>query len=197
MARTIAKDHDAKRDQIRRAAARVFARDGFDRASMAQLARECGVSKAALYHYYDGKDAILHDLLRAYLIELRDRVRTAADGDGPAAGRLRAAVFAILRAYQGADDVHRLQINGFAMLPEDARRELRGYQREVYAAVAGVMREIAPGALAAEDRLRAATMSVFGMVNWYFMWSRDAGAAERAAYADTVTALTLNGVGGL
>lgn len=197
MARTIAKDHDAKRDQIRRAAARVFARDGFDRASMAQLARECGVSKAALYHYYDGKDAILHDLLRAYLIELRDRVRTAADGGGPAAGRLRAAVFAILRAYQGADDVHRLQINGFAMLPEDARRELRGYQREVYAAVAGVMREIAPAALAAEDRLRAATMSVFGMVNWYFMWSRDAGAEARADYADTVTALTLKGVGGL
>ncbi|MEY8840231.1 TetR/AcrR family transcriptional regulator, partial [Cribrihabitans sp. XS_ASV171] len=46
MARTIAKDHDQKRAQILKSAARVFAREGFDRASMTQLARECGISKA-------------------------------------------------------------------------------------------------------------------------------------------------------
>ena len=132
MARTIARDHDEKRDHIRRTAARVFARDGFDRASMSLLARECGVSKANLYHYYDGKDAILYDLLRAYLISLRDRVCQGPHDALPPRERLRAAVLEILRAYQGEDDVHRLQINGFAMLPEDQQRELRGYHRELY-----------------------------------------------------------------
>ncbi len=74
MARTIAKDHDQKREQILKKAASVFADQGFDRASMTLLAKECGISKANIYHYYDSKDAILYDILETYLRELRDRI---------------------------------------------------------------------------------------------------------------------------
>ena len=63
MARTIAKDHDAKRAHILKTAARVFAEEGFARASMNQLARACGISKANIYHYYDSKDALHFDIL--------------------------------------------------------------------------------------------------------------------------------------
>ncbi|MEP5152247.1 TetR family transcriptional regulator, partial [Planktotalea sp.] len=50
MARPIAKDHDAKRAHILCEAAVVFARDGIARASMAQVAKACGISKANIYH---------------------------------------------------------------------------------------------------------------------------------------------------
>jgi len=50
MARTQAKDHGAKREAILEAAARVFASEGFDRASMAALAQDAGISKANIYH---------------------------------------------------------------------------------------------------------------------------------------------------
>ena len=42
MARTRAKDHDDKREAMLHRAAIVFSRDGYDRASMAQLAGELG-----------------------------------------------------------------------------------------------------------------------------------------------------------
>ena len=74
MARTQAKDHGAKREAILEAAARVFASEGFDRASMAALAHDAGISKANIYHYYDSKDALLFDLLDSHLKELRDRL---------------------------------------------------------------------------------------------------------------------------
>ncbi|MEP1496455.1 helix-turn-helix domain-containing protein, partial [Pseudophaeobacter sp.] len=66
MARTIAKDHDEKRAQILKSAAKVFAEAGYDRASMTQLARQCGISKANIYHYYDSKEAVLFGLLDTY-----------------------------------------------------------------------------------------------------------------------------------
>ena len=74
MARPIAKDHDAKRVHILKTAARVFAQTGFVRASMSQVAKDCGISKANIYHYYSGKDALLFDILDTYLLELRDRL---------------------------------------------------------------------------------------------------------------------------
>ena len=55
MARPIAKDHSEKRAHILRIAARVFADGGIARASMAQVAEACGISKANIYHYYDSQ----------------------------------------------------------------------------------------------------------------------------------------------
>ncbi|MFW8594341.1 TetR/AcrR family transcriptional regulator [Cribrihabitans neustonicus] len=198
MARTIAKDHDQKRAQILKSAAKVFADSGYDRASMTQLARECGISKANIYHYYDSKDAVLFGLLDSYLSALRDRVcGVVLDGYGPDE-RLRRIVAEILMAYQGADNEHQVQISAMGALPEDQQRLLRGYQRQMVQFMSDALAAAAPEAFARHpEKLRAATMSVFGMLNWYYMWNSGAGSAAREDYADLVANLTLNGLRGL
>ena len=72
MPRRRATGYDSKLVHIRDTAAALIARDGFSRTSMAELANACGVSKALLYHYFDGKEAILFDILRAYLDDLEE-----------------------------------------------------------------------------------------------------------------------------
>lgn len=195
MARTIAKDHDQKREQILKMAAKVFADQGFDRASMTLLAKECGISKANIYHYYDSKDAILYDILETYLRELRDRIcNVDLDGLSPEQ-KLRKAVREILFAYQGADDEHRVQISGMSALTEDQQKRLRGYQLDLVNFVRDILLELSPGSFdGAKDKLRGATMSVFGMLNWYYMWNTGAGSKARENYADLVSTLTMHGV---
>jgi len=198
LARTIAKDHDEKRAQILKAAAKVFATEGFDRASMTQLARECGISKANIYHYYDGKDAILFDILDTYLSELRERIAGVdITGLSPDTA-LRRVVGEILQAYQGADHEHQVQVNAMSALPEDQQIQMRTYQRDMVKFMSTCIRAVAPDVFADDkDRLRATTMSVFGMLNWYYMWNSGAGSQAREDYADLVCDLTLNGVRGI
>jgi AcrR family transcriptional regulator len=195
LARTIAKDHDQKRAQILKSAAKVFAEQGFDRASMTQLARECGISKANIYHYYDSKDAILFDILEVYLRDLRDRIcGIDMDGAGPEE-RLRLVVAETLRAYQGADHEHQVQIGAMGALPEEQQKLLRGYQREMVNFMSDTVQAIAPESFGADAaKLRAATMSVFGMLNWYYMWNTGAGTEAREDYAELVADLTLGGL---
>ena len=195
MARTIAKDHDQKRAQILKSAARVFAREGFDRASMTQLARECGISKANIYHYYDSKDAILFDILETYLRELRDLIcGLEMDGLSPPE-KLHRVVAEILLAYQGVDDEHRVQTSGMSALPEDQQRLLREYQRDMVNFLSAILSEVAPDVFQGDGaKLRSATMSVFGMLNWYYMWNSGADAQARRDYAALVSNLTLSGV---
>jgi len=195
LARTIAKDHDQKRAQILKSAARVFAREGFDRASMTQLARECGISKANIYHYYDSKDAILFDILETYLRELRDLIcGLEMDGLSPPE-KLHRVVAEILLAYQGVDDEHRVQTSGMSALPEDQQRLLRGYQRDMVNFLSAILSEVAPDVFQGDGaKLRSATMSVFGMLNWYYMWNSGADAQARRDYAALVSNLTLSGV---
>lgn len=198
MARTIAKDHDHKRARILKTAARVFAREGFDRASMSQLAAECGISKANIYHYYDSKDAILFDILNTYLQQLRDGI-CGLDMQGLAApDRLRKAVREILLAYHGVDDEHRVQTSGMSALPIHQQKQLRGYQRELVEFLSNIIAENAPDVFRNDPaKLRATTMSVFGMLNWFYMWNTNADAEARQKYAALVSDLTLDGLGGV
>ena len=198
MARTIAKDHDEKRAQILKSAAKVFAEAGYDRASMTQLARECGISKANIYHYYDSKEAVLFGLLDTYLCELRDRV-CGVDLSGVSPDdRLRRVVAEILLAYQGADDEHKVQSGAMGALPEEQQKLLRAYQREMVQFLSDTLKAVAPEVFEENDeKLRSATMSVFGMLNWYYMWNSGAGSDAREDYAELVATLTLNGVRGL
>ena len=187
MGRSVARDHDAKRAAILKGAARVFARGGVAGASMAGVAAAAGVSKGVLYHYWDGKEALVFDLLDAHLARLRD-VATAEDA-------LEPMLRAILLAYEGMDDEHRIQAEGMALLDPARAEVLRGYQREMVAALARALAATAPGLEG--RRLRMATMSVFGMVNWFYMWSPGADRAARTAYARTVAAIATGGVGRL
>lgn len=198
MARTIAKDHDQKRAQILKSAAKVFAVSGYDRASMTQLARECGISKANIYHYYDSKDAVLFAVLDTYLRDLRDRVCTAdLEGCAPEE-RLRRIISEIMLAYQGADHEHQVQIGAMGALAEEQQKLLRGYQRELVQFVSTAIADVAPEVFDGDAaRLRGATMSVFGMLNWYYMWNSGAGAQARSDYAGLAADLILNGVKGL
>lgn len=195
MARPIAKDYDSKRIHILKTAAHVFANEGPSRASMSQVALACGISKANIYHYYDGKNALLFDILDTYLSELRNRVcGLPLDGIAPDQ-KLRLIVHETLIAYDGMDDEHKIQTEGIALLPKGQQDRLRDYQRDMVALFSSVLQEIAPTTFGNDRaKLRAATMSVFGMLNWFYMWSNDADAAAREDYADLVSRMTLGGI---
>src|SRR5580692_9836301 len=61
----VADEDGAKRRQIIEGARRVFLAQGFDAASMGEIARAAGVSKGTLYVYFDHKEqlfeAIVHE----------------------------------------------------------------------------------------------------------------------------------------
>ncbi|MCG6902582.1 MAG: TetR/AcrR family transcriptional regulator [Rhodobacter sp.] len=198
MARTIAKDHDQKRINILKTAARVFATDGIARASMSQVAKACGISKANIYHYYDGKDALLFDILDTYLRSLRDQMAgLSLDGLSPEE-KLRQIVRATLLAYEGMDAEHKIQTEGIPQLPEDQQDVLKTYQRDMVRQLSAVLRELSPRAFDGNSRkLHSATMSIYGMLNWFYVWNQGADKKTRQDYASLVSDLALNGLKGL
>lgn len=198
MARTIAKDHEAKRDAILSKAAKFFAENGFDRSSMNQLAASCGVSKALIYHYYDSKDALLYDIVLTHLTALLETVQTV-DQTGPdKADNLRQTIRAILIAYRDADAEHQVQTEAMTALPADQRRVLADLQRQMVQIVSDALEAVTPDVYAANpEKLLPVSMTLFGMVNWFYMWHRKGRGMSREDYADLVADMVLGGVRGL
>jgi AcrR family transcriptional regulator len=188
MPRGIARDHDQKREAIRKGAAEYFARHGFDRASMTGAAKHCGVSKALIYHYYSAKEALLYDILDDHLTELVETAREVA----PDAG-LGALIYSILESYEDADAEHKLQIDALGILPPDQQAPLIALQRELVEMMSAALLREAPG-LSGTDKLRPVTMSVFGILNWFYMWHRPGKGMDRKGYARLATDMVLNGI---
>ena len=199
MARTRAADYDLKQNSILREAARLFARDGYDRTSMAALAEACGTSKALLYHYYKNKDALLFDVLSDHLqelvevVELADERSRNVDPDQ----RLNRLVGALLDAYRDADDCHKVQISELSKLPQPMQNELKALERRLVDKFTEALLGINPALGKTHGLLKPATMSLFGMLNWHYMWFRSDGPMSRAEYADFVSQIIAQGVRGL
>ena len=200
MARPVAKDYGTKRRLILDRAAQLFADEGFDRTSVSRVAQACEISKANVYHYYSGKDEILFDILNAYLSGLCQSVvnlQTELKGQSPQ-DRFGATVTKILLDYQGMDNEHRLQTSVLNHLPDDQQKVLLGYQRDIVRIVSGLIEDIAPDVFENDTaKLRATTMSVFGMLNWYYMWKPHANEQDRRDYAAHIVKLCDGGFTGL
>jgi len=69
----------ARREEILRTAATLFASSGF-RTSLAEIADACGILPGSLYHHFDSKEAILVELVHRYHDDLEKVAKEARDG---------------------------------------------------------------------------------------------------------------------
>jgi AcrR family transcriptional regulator len=90
--RTMARESIATRERIQGAAFVRFARYGFRRTSMEDIATEAGVSRAALYLQFRNKEEIFVSLAQQLQDDALSRAAAALQSDAPLAERIRAAI---------------------------------------------------------------------------------------------------------
>ena len=82
-------DREARVEAIRRAAVGVFAAQGYRGTSMADLAAAAGVSRPALYQYFENRADLFRSAFQAVSEDATDGALAALTADGTVAERLR------------------------------------------------------------------------------------------------------------
>lgn len=80
-----------KFDQVIDGARAIFLRDGFERASVDDIAREAGVSKATLYSYFPDKRLLFLEIAKAECRRVADEAEELIDDTAPVAQVLQMA----------------------------------------------------------------------------------------------------------
>lgn len=78
--------------RILEAALELFRSEGFDRATMRDVARKAGVATGAAYYYYPSKEALVMDFYRRASAEMQPKLAAALDGVKGLEARLRALI---------------------------------------------------------------------------------------------------------
>ena len=195
MARPRAADYTIQRDRILALAVEAFARTGYPGASMAMLAQACGTSKAALYHYFPGKQALLFEALDRYTRRLRDLIESVRSQGLAPRETLAAAVRALMAEYRHSHAYHAALLNDMRFLAPAQQVQIRAQESEVVEAIAVMLDRAAPGRIAVGER-SVVTMALLGMINFTFAWLRPDGPVSHARFADLAAGLWLDGLSG-
>ena len=89
-----------RREQILQAATQLFSHFGYQRATIADIARTIGLSTAYIYKFFDSKQALGQAICASRMGTILEEVRLVAERPDPAARRMRAIYRTI--AEQGA-----------------------------------------------------------------------------------------------
>jgi len=89
-------ENDERRRRLLELGAQLFTRHAYDEISMAQIAREAGISKALLYHYFPSKRQLFETALTAAADDLQRRTE-GVDPSLPPVEQVTASLDAFLR----------------------------------------------------------------------------------------------------
>ena len=78
-------------------------------------------------------------------------------------------------------------------IPLERRTVLIGMERDLVAIFAGAIADLLPAIGRSKTLLKPVTMSLFGMLNWHYMWFREGGTMNREDYADLATTVLVEG----
>ncbi len=99
-----------RRRQILQAAVRAFARKGYHRCRVSDVASEAGVAYGLVYHYYGSKDALLQAIFRETWGAMLETIRSVEELDESARDRVRKVTEIVLRTWQRDPDLVRVLV---------------------------------------------------------------------------------------
>ena len=180
-------------DSLTDVALRVFARKGYDGASMDDVAAEAGITKASIYHHARGKEALLARGLGRALSALEAIPREAAATDGRPAQRLRYVVRRVVETTTRhlAEVTVLFRVRGNSTTERDALDRRRRFDRAVAELVAAAQAE---GEIRADLDPALVTRLTFGMSNSLVEWYRPGGSLDATSLTNAILALVFEGL---
>jgi AcrR family transcriptional regulator len=193
MARTRSENYDEIQQGILNTACALFAQQGYMRASIADLADACRLSRGALYHYFDSKEAILFAILDAHVRRMIADVEAAMAHHSTTLDRFRAAIRAIVELNARSPNEQRLILNDLGFLAEAEQKDIKALERQLVGTVSDLLIRLDTEGKIVKRSKKVYTMMLFGMLNFSHTWYDPKGDIEPKEFADMVVDLFLFG----
>jgi len=116
------------RDRLIEAARELFARDGFDAASVRDITARAHANLGAITYHFGSKEALYHAVIERFATPLADRLAEVSTETGPALERLATAVWVFMDHIWSRPEMPRLILRELASdrpLPEPVARVIR------------------------------------------------------------------------
>lgn len=184
----------ARRRELTREAAKLFAKKGYHGTSIGDLAEALGVQKGSLYAHIASKEDLLYETMR----EGAEAFHAALDAipdDLPATEKIRLALRGHLRVVAEQLDVATVFVQEWRYLEGERRDEIVAERRRYEERIRELFREGRElSELRADLDDASAALLLLSAANWAYTWLQPG--RDTDALADRLFALLVDGVRG-
>jgi TetR/AcrR family transcriptional regulator, cholesterol catabolism regulator len=184
----------ARREELTRTAARLFAERGYQGTSLADLAAAVGVQKPSLYHHIAAKEDLLWDVAW----EGAEAFQAALDGvpaEASATERIRLALRAHLDVVAAQLDIATVFVREWRFLTGERRDAFMAERRRYEERVRDLFRDgVERSELRTDLDVATAALLFLSAANWAYTWLRPG--TDTGVLADRLYAALLEGMRG-
>jgi AcrR family transcriptional regulator len=183
------------RQEILRAAARLFQQQGYDATSMNDVAAALKLSKGGLYHHFQSKDEILFHIMSHAMEITEERVINVARRIDGVEDRLRTLIRLHIQVVLSPEDREiTVMLHENHPLPPALRRKINARKKDYLIFVENLIAEVqrkrgSPSPVTP----RAAAFALVGMINWIYQWYKPGGPLTGDALAQQYTDIFFHG----
>ena len=171
----------ARREELTRIAARLFAAQGYQGTSLADLAAALGVQKPSLYHHIDAKEDLLWDVAQEGAAAFHAALE-AVPAEAPAAERIRLALRAHLGVVAGQLDIATVFVREWRYLEGERHEAFRAERRRYEERIRELFRAgVEESQLRTDLDVATAGLLFLSAANWATTWLRPGGDIDALA----------------
>jgi len=184
----------ARRTELTRLAARLFAEKGYHGTSVGDLAAALGVQKGSLYAHIESKGDLLWEIASAGADAFHAALDAIPD-ELPASEKIRLALRAHLGVVADQLEVATVFVREWRYLEGERRERFLAERRRYEERIRGLFREGVEGSeLRTDLDVEAAALAFLSAANWAYTWLRSGSSTD--AIADRLYFLLLDGMRG-
>ena len=185
---------NTRRAEICRTAAQIIRERGFDATSVNDIARALGMTKAGLYHYISGKEALLFEIMSFGMdridAEVVAPVRELTDPEE----RLRQLLIRHSRIATRAHGAVALLGDETRALPSPQRKKIKRRMRAYVDVVRQTLAELKAAGRLRDVDLTVAAYTLLGMILWQPRWFHQTGRLTAEQVSVEVADMALAGL---
>ncbi len=167
--------HQAKLTQLLGLAARLIAREGYQKASIRKVAAAAGVSVSSPYHYFQKKEELLFQIQYRAFDSLVRGLRERLKEEGSPERKLYLMIENHVEYFLEHMDELKVCSKELESLSGAYYQKVLGRRREYFELTLKIVEELKKQFHNPATDSRLATLSLFGMLNWIYMWYRPKG----------------------
>jgi AcrR family transcriptional regulator len=172
-------------ERIGRKAAIVFSKKGFASATLTDVSRAVGISKAGIYHYFSTKEELLFYVINRYMDLVLHRLKEELEAV-PAPERVRFFVNRHIDLYKSNTHESYVILHEIKNLPpkywEITRSKMKEYHKILIFAIGGLegWSDIDP------EKMKISAYTLLGMCNWIYWWYNSNGRVSPTELSDII-----------
>jgi AcrR family transcriptional regulator len=188
------KNRDVRRQEILRVATDVFYEHGYHKASINDISKRLGNTKAAIYYHFSNKEEILYTIVDKISNELLLSFKSCSAKYKDPIERLHALIVTQISFMKSHKKEVKILIEDKRFLSGELRRLIKEKERTIFRLYRANMEELQKLGKLRDLDLTTATFGIFGMINWLYHWYNPNGRLGIEQLAKHIVAILLFGL---